>query len=228
LICDRLAEAGFFAAAVDSVVAQDVMIMVQRHAAEVSEAVPVQENYDAFLSRLGQKALAAVEKHAELCEADAGQGYGRWWKRLAGSLGKLAPFAIETAGHQALKFHIPDGKYRVQVFALEDAATGRVVVYLPDIAALAVTNKLVKASTDGHTYQIVGDGDVNVDLEVITSETKDAPVFVKPMLGWGRRALRTSVSVIGDERQVVAVERLCGLAAEAWAGRAEGPAPVAR
>jgi hypothetical protein len=201
--------------------------MVQRHA-EAVEQVNVNENYDAFLTRLGQKALAAVEKHAELCEADAGQGYGRWWKRLAGSLGKLAPFAIETAGHQALKFHIPDGKYRVQVFALEDAATGRVVVYLPDIAALAVTNKLVKPSTDGHTYQIAGDGEVNLDLEVITSETKDAPVFVKPMLGWGRRAIRTSVSVIGDERQVVALERLCGLAAEAWAGRAEGPAPVGR
>ncbi len=202
--------------------------MVHREQTTSQWAAAATENYEAFLSRLGQKALAAVEKHAELCEADAGQGYGRWWKRLAGVLGKLAPFAIETAGHQALKFHIPDGKYRVQVFALEDNGQGRIFVYMPDISALAVSKKLVKAGADGHTYSIVGEADTRLDLEVITSETKDAPVFCKPMLGWGRRAIRTSVSVIGDERQVNALEKLCGLAAEAWAGKAEPPAPVAR
>src|SRR4051794_4872155 len=104
------------------------------------------ENFEAFRAKLGQKALAAVEKHAEMCEANGDLGYGRIWKRLAGGLGKLAPHAIETAGHQALKFHIPDGKYRQQVFALEDACDGWVRVYLPDVTTAAVERKILKAS----------------------------------------------------------------------------------
>ncbi len=202
--------------------------MAQRQTAGSQWAAGATENYEAFLSRLGQKALAAVEKHAELCEADAAQGYGRWWKRLAGTLGQLAPFAIETAGHQALKFHIPDGKYRQQVFALEDAGQGRVYVYLPEISELAVSSKLLKApAPDTHLYPVVGEAETRLELEIITSETKEAPAFVKPMLGWGRRAIRTSVSVISDEKQVNALERLCELAAQAWAGRAEAPLPAA-
>jgi hypothetical protein len=181
----------------------------------------VAENYEAFLARLGQKGLAAVEKHAELCEADAAQGYGRWWKRIAGMLGKLAPHAIETAGQQAVKFHIPDGKYRQQVFALEDVGTGMIYVYLPDVTAAAVTKKILKTvGADGRTYAVVGDAEGKVDLEIVTSDAKEVPPFCKPMLGWGRRALKTGVAVNAEEKQVRVVEKLCELAAEAWAGRA--------
>jgi hypothetical protein len=185
------------------------------------------ENYEAFLARLGQKGLAAVEKHAELCEADAAQGYGRWWKRVAGMLGKLAPHAIETAGHQAVKFHIPDGKYRQQVFALEDLGTGMIYVYLPDVTAAAVSKKILKAvGPDGRTYAVNGDAEGKVDLEVVTSDAKEVPAFCKPMLGWGRRALKTGISVNAEEKQVRVLEKLCELAAETWAGRAL-PAVVA-
>lgn len=199
--------------------------MEQRNHGGSSGAASAADPYETFLSRLGQKALAAVEKHVELCEADAAHGYGRWWKRLAGTLGALAPFAIETAGHQALKFHIPDGKYRQQVFALEDGGQGRVFVYLPDIVALAVSRNLFKGPTgEGHTYAVVGEPGTQLDLELISSDSKDAPPFCKPMLGWGRRAIRTSVSVIADEKQVRALEKLCALAAETWADKATAPA----
>jgi hypothetical protein len=201
--------------------AAGVKIMATRSSEAVSQwAAGAAENYDAFLARLGQKGLAAVEKHAELCEADAAQGYGRWWKRIAGMLGKLAPHAIETAGHQAVKFHIPDGKYRQQVFALEDPGTGMIYVYMPDISAGAVTKKILKAvGPDGRTYAVVGDAEGKVDLEVVTSDAKEVPAFIKPMLGWGRRALKTGVSVTAEEKQVRVVEKLCELAAEGWAGR---------
>jgi hypothetical protein len=180
------------------------------------------KNYQAFLGRLGQKGLAAVEKHVEICEADAAQGYGRWWKRIAGMLGQLAPHAIETAGHQAVKFHIPDGKYRQQVFALEDPGAGILYVYMPDIAAAAVSKKLLKpAGADGRGYGVVGDLEGRLELEVVTSDGQEVPAFCKPMLGWGRRALKASLSVNAEEKQVRMVEKLCELAAEGWAGKAE-------
>jgi hypothetical protein len=198
--------------------------MVTRDA-ESPWAAGATKNYKAFLGRLGQKGLAAVEKHVELCEADAAQGHGRRWKRIAGMLGQLAPHAIETAGHQAVKFHIPDGKYRQQVFALEDAGTGMIYIYLPDITASAVVKKLLKpVGADGRTYGVVGDASGHVELEVVTSDAQEVPAFCKPMLGWGRRALKTGVSVNADEKQVRVVERLCELAAESWAAKLEAAA----
>jgi hypothetical protein len=163
-----------------------------------------------------------------LCEGNADLAFGKCWKRLAGGLGKLAPHAIETAGHQALKFHIPDGKYRQQVFALEDHCDGWVRVYLPDVTAAAAERKILKqvSGADGSMFTVDG-GEGTIQLELISSETKEMPAFCKPMLGWGRRALKTSVSTAASEEQMRVVERLCELAAESWAGRELPVAPIA-
>lgn len=198
---------------------------MSKHETASPWATDLTENFEAFLSRLGQKSLAAVERHVEICEADATQGYGRRWKRLAGMLGKLAPHAIETSGHQAVKFHIPDGKYRQQVFALADAGTGTIFVYLPDVSAVAVTKKILKAAAnDGRTYESAGDATTHLELELVTSEAEEVPSFCKPMLGWGRRALKAGITSGADEKQFRVVEKLCELAAESWAGRAMPPA----
>ena len=60
------------------------------------------QQYEAFLGRLSVKGRAAEEKHVEICETEAAAGcLASLWKRLAGGLGKLAPFAIESAGQAA-------------------------------------------------------------------------------------------------------------------------------
>ncbi len=180
-------------------------------------------DYEAFVERLSVKGKAAAGKHDELAGAEGEQGYGEMWKRLVGGLSRLAPHASEMAGHQCVKFHIPDGKYRQQVFALEDTRQGTIVVYLPDIAAKAVERKLLRPGATTGTYKLANDGDAPLELEVINAETRDMTVC-KPMVGWGRRALRAHVSVSAKEKQVRSLEMLCELAAEAWAaqlGRAE-------
>ena len=187
-----------------------------------------QEHYEAFLSRLGQKGVGIVTRHVELRQSDASQGFGRCWKRMAGMLAQLAPHAIETAGHQALKFHIPDGKYRQQVFALEDLGSGAIYVYLPDIVAAAIARKILRpGAADGHTYSVAGDAEMKIELQLVTSDGADVPGFCKPMLGWGRRALKATLSVNAPEKQVRVLEKLCELAAESWAGQA-GAAVAAR
>lgn len=183
------------------------------------------QHFDAFISRLSVKGKAAVEKHVECCEADSNLNNGDLWKRLAGGLGKLAPFAIETVGQHAVKYHIPDGKYRQQVFALEDARTGTIVVYMPDILSRAMEKKLLAAATpaagvDGGNFAIVGSGHDQIHLDIITAEAKDI-THCKAMLGWGRRALRTVLTVSATEQQIRTVERLCELAAESWANQPE-------
>ena len=173
--------------------------------------------YEAFVARLSVKTRAAEQKHVELCEADAAQGYGELWKRLAVALDFLAPYATETAGHQALKFHIPDGKYRQQVFALEDGRNGTLSVFLPDVSARALAEKLIVPG-DGTAFRIPGSSDAAVTLEIITSDTPDMAVC-KPMLGWGRRALRANIAITADDKQLKVIERLCEFATETWVSK---------
>ncbi|GEM_PF-720729 len=176
-----------------------------------------EKDYEAFLSRLGRKALASVEKHVEFCSGESALGYGRIWKRFACLLSRLAPHLIEATGQQTVKFYIPDGKYRVQVFTLQDSRKGIIQIFLPDIVSLALSRKLIKpGNSTTHIYDIPGDAGTHVELEPLNAETKDLPDCCRPMLGWGRRAIRTSVDVTADEKQIHAVERLCELAAEAF------------
>ena len=175
------------------------------------------QNYESFLERLSVKGRATVEKHDELTGGDAAEGFGSLWKRLAGGLGRLATHEIEMVGAQSVKYHIADGKYRLQVFALEDTRKGTISVYLPNIVDRAIEKNILLAGSADRTYKIVG-GDDSVQLELITAETRDM-TLCKAMVGWGRQALKVNVSVTAKEKHVRTVELLCELAAEAWAAK---------
>jgi hypothetical protein len=185
------------------------------HRASPPRASNAAEDFERLLSRLSPKARASVDKHVELCSADAALGYGRHWKRLAGMLARLAPHMVEVTG-AALKFHLADGKYRLQVFALEDTRQGVIRVFMPDVAALAVKRGLLR-TPEGRTFPVAGDAGTRLELEEVNAETKDLPEFCRAMLGWGRKAVHTSIPSAAEEKHVRAVERLCELAAEKWA-----------
>lgn len=172
------------------------------------------QHYETFLQQLSVKARATMEKHDERCESEGLQNNSDLWKRLAGSLGKLAGHATEVFGQQTVKFHIADGKYKLQVFALEDTRLGTIVIFLPDVLKLALKRKILAASAKPHLYKVLG-GDAQLQLEPINADTKDLTAC-KGMVGWGRQALRADLGVDADEKQVHAVEMLCGLAAEKW------------
>lgn len=171
-------------------------------------------DYEAFLAQLSVKGRAAAEKHDELCDAEHGAGYGARWKRLAADLGKLAGHATEMYGHSGVKFYIADGKYKLQVFALEDTRQGTIVVYLPDVLQLAIGRKILSAGTPVHHYKVRG-GAGQVQLTPISSETEELTVC-KAMVGWGRRALRAEFGAQTPEEHVHAIELMCELAAQKW------------
>src|SRR5688572_24459350 len=86
-----------------------------------------------FLAKLSPKDRAAAERRIAVLEAAADQPRADLWRRLACSLMTLAPFAAKLVGKQTLQIYIADGKYRMQVFALEDLQDGNFTVYCPDI-----------------------------------------------------------------------------------------------
>jgi hypothetical protein len=58
-----------------------------------------------------------------------------------------------------------------------------------------------------------------VDEIADTGGEQRLPEFVRPMLGWGKKALRVTVPAAASEAQIAAVEDLCALAALQWRGK---------
>src|SRR5437773_3843757 len=86
-----------------------------------------------FLARLSPKDRASAERRVDVLEAVPDHSRAHLWQRLACSLMTLAPFAAKLVGKQTLQIYIADGKYRMQVFALEDLQDGNFTVYCPDV-----------------------------------------------------------------------------------------------
>ena len=73
----------------------------------------------------------------------------------------LSPHAAKLVGKQTVQFYVADGKYRMQVFALEDLQDGNITVYCPDVLTEAVEAGLLVRPGHAATslYGIVGSGD---------------------------------------------------------------------
>jgi hypothetical protein len=168
-----------------------------------------------LLARASTRDRAAIEKHLAACDAEPTPAHAKLWRRLASKLCDLAPLPVRTVGEQAVLFFIADGKYRMQVFALEDNRDGQLIVYLPDVMTQAVREKVISKSDNEY---VVGRGQKLVVQAMDNNNSPDAPQSVKHMLGWNRKAIRLTLNVTEpDSSQVSATENLCALAARKWA-----------
>jgi hypothetical protein len=194
---------------------------------------------DVLLSKAGQKDRLNLEKHLAAVDASTSESnaaHGKLWRRLARALATLAPLAVQTVGQQAVQFFIADGKYRMQVFALEDLLDGKISVYIPDVLADATRMKILTTESGGAKGQ--GESDeadetqgpsrfniaavkgqaLQIDALSGTNTANPAPHY-KNMLGWNRKALRVTLPVTASPAQVETVESLAALAARAWADK---------
>ena len=162
---------------------------------------------ETFLTGLAGKDRSNIEKHLAACDAEPDPAHGKLWRRLAVGLRKLAPMPVQTVGQHAVQFFIADGKYRMQVFALEDGRDGRLMVYLPDV--------LAAAEKAGAPLGVLKPEALD------SSNTPNPSPHIKHMLGWNRKAARVTLLTHASAQQVSALEKLCVLAAERWAKSAK-------
>ena len=168
------------------------------------------------IARAGAGERTKIEKHLAACDAKDGPNPGALWRWAATQLGSLTPLGMQAAGNAAWRFSIPDGKYRIQVFALEDPGDGSVHIYLPDVLAEALKAKILKPTEAPGVYAIPGSRET-LHVETITSSNTPEPaVHIKPMLGWGRKALRLTLTASTGAQAEAAME-LFQLAARRWA-----------
>jgi hypothetical protein len=173
-----------------------------------------------LLASVSARDRANMEKHVTALDAEAGPGHAKSWKQLTLVLRRLAPLAANTIGPQVIQFFVADGKYRMQVFALEDRKDGQILVYLPDVLAAAIKAGILAKPPAGHPddYPIRAQKGEALHVEVLdATNTPDPQPAIKHMLGWNRKALRLTLPAIANVPQLTATEALCELVAKNWA-----------
>jgi hypothetical protein len=179
-------------------------------------------SYNDFLDKLGAKDRLNAEKHVAACEGSPAPGHAKLWKKLACAMMTLSSNLAKVNGQQSVQFYVPDGKYRKQVFALEDLRKEYITVYCDDCLDDAVKAKLLrptKDEEDGVAIFGLPKSDETLTIERINGSTVNPAEFFKHMVGWHRQALRINVPLNASDEQVNTVLTLCALHAQ--------PAPAA-
>jgi hypothetical protein len=172
------------------------------------------EQFEPVLDRAGTKERAKIEKHLAACDAEASAVHGQLWRRMAAILGELAPLAVQSAGNNTWKFFIADGKYRMQVFALEDSFDGVLKIYLPDVLNEAVKAKILARTAVEQTFAVAGSQTQLIIDSLGGAQASAAAPHYQHMLGWNRKALRLTLSTTeSDEKLADAIRALAQLAA---------------
>jgi hypothetical protein len=181
------------------------------------ESVEIENAFLAVLGRPGTTGKTHVEKHLAACDAEIDPSHGRLWRRVFLHLSELSDLPVQAMA-EGIMFFAPDGKYRMQVFALEDQNDGVIRIYLPEIADAVLAGKLSLQPSESGEYSIPGENDLTLRIDRLDAQSESLPPpYVKNMLGWNRKSLRvTLVASQPSGPRVQATEALCELAAEKW------------
>ena len=102
----------------------------------------------------------------------------------------MAPHSAKANGQQSMQFYIQDGKYRMQIFAIEDLRDGTVHVYMTDAMDEAVAAGAMpkhNPADEPDMLRLPGTTDL-LNAERMDGKVSNPAPFYKDMLGWNRRA----------------------------------------
>jgi hypothetical protein len=173
-----------------------------------------------FLSKLGAKDRANAEKHLAACDAEPDPRHGILWRRMACAMKTLAPHATKVNGRESVQFYVPDGKYKMQVFALHDARDGMLNVYCGNVLKEAIKAGAITAPAKNAPVKTafgVPKSPDTLHIEELDENTPEPAVFFKHMLGWSRKALRIILPTTSSEAHIHAVEQMMVIAASSFA-----------
>ena len=187
--------------------------------AEAGELLQQRLDFGDVLAKLAPKDRLNAEKRVAALEASPSPGLAELWRRLACALMTLAPHAAKLVGKQTVQFYVADGKYRMQVFALEDLQDGNITVYCPDVLTAAMDAGLLVGPAAGAAtgvYGIVGSSSA-LRIDALDRDSVNPAAHFKDMVGWNRTALRITLPPTASPEQVAAAELLCAIAAKQFA-----------
>ncbi|HZZ42349.1 MAG TPA: hypothetical protein VFE58_05395 [Tepidisphaeraceae bacterium] len=197
-----------------SVISGDVEAI---HPFMVKADLPGRIDYVEMLARLLPKDRLNVERHITMCDMNQGPEHSALWQRIACLLMTLCDHPAKTVGRHTMQFFVPDGKYRLQVFALHDQHNGHLLVYAYNVLEEAFAAGLLERPTagDSTTYRLSGTREL-LNIELLDGKGMTPAPYFKEMLGWNRKVVRITLPTDATASQVAAVETLCGLSKAKW------------
>ena len=178
--------------------------------------------FDEVLEKLGPKDRLNAERHLAACDSR----HADLWKRVVSDLMSLAGHAAKLNGQQSAQFYVADGKYRMQVFALEDKRDGKITIYSANVLDEAEKAGIFSGKReegDNVMLKIAGTQE-ELEIEELDGRTNNPAPFYKDMLGWNRKAIRIMLPTGATDKQVGAVEDLCAISAKRWLAAAQAGA----
>ena len=171
---------------------------------------PPPMDFDAFLAKLTPKDRLNIERHLTAIEELSTKAHAKLWKRLAAQMMTMASHSAKANGQQSMQFYIQDGKYRMQIFALEDLRDGTVHVYAADATDEALAAGVLLKAKPGDEpdhLRLPGTTDL-LNVERLDGKVSNPAPFYKDMLGWNRRAVHVALPAMASDAQVLATELL--------------------
>ena len=173
---------------------------------------------EGFFTGLSPKDRANIEKHLAACDSENVPDHGRLWRRLAVGMRQLGPLRPQTTGQRAIQFFAADGRYRIQLFAIEDARDGNIAVYVGDVLQPAIASGILRGPVgtgdEAELYEVCEMPDTTLKVETLSAANSAfAPDYYRHMMGWNRRAVRVTLPTSATPAQVRATEALLALAA---------------
>lgn len=171
-------------------------------------------SFEELITKLPARERGAVQRHEAACE-EVDPAHADLWRRMVCRLATIAPHAVRALGQHTLQFFIADGKYRQQVYALDDHRDSKIVMYGPDVLDLSLREGLILPPPDAaepRAYGIPGSRSVLYIERLDSTNTTNPDASFKFMLGWNRRALRITLLSTASAQQIEATERIWTLA----------------
>jgi hypothetical protein len=128
----------------------------------------------------------------------------------------MAPHSAKANGQQSMQFYIQDGKYRMQIFALEDLRDGSIHIYAADAVDEATKAGLFakgKPTDEPNEMRLTGGTDT-LNVERLDGKVSNPAPFYKDMLGWNRRAVHITLPTMASDAQADATLKLLVLGAK--------------
>lgn len=171
---------------------------------------PTPMDFDAFLAKLTPKDRLNIERHLAAIEEQSTKAHAKLWKRLAAQMMTMASHSAKANGQQSMQFYIQDGKYRMQIFALEDLRDGTVHVYATDATdeAMAAGALLKPKGSDEPDHVRLPNSTDLLNVERLDGKVSNPAPFYKDMLGWNRRAVHVALPAMASDAQILATEQL--------------------
>jgi hypothetical protein len=189
---------------------------VEKAPEKPAKPTPLAIDYDGFLAKLTPKDRLNIERHIAAIEELSTRNHAKLWKRLATAMMSMAPHSAKANGQQSMQFYIQDGKYRMQIFAIEDLRDGTVHVYAADAIDEATKAGMFIKSKPGdepNELRLAGSTDT-LNVERLDGKVSNPAPFYKDMLGWNRRAIHISLPVMASETQAEATHKLLVMGAK--------------